>query len=65
MVNMVNLIYIKRSEIKFNLSHSGDCAVFAISFKDEVGIDLEEMRKDIYSLDMETICLSKENKNAW
>lgn len=49
----------QNSEIKFNLSHSSHCAVFAISLKDEVGIDLEEVQKDVYSLDMETICLSK------
>ena len=54
----------QENEIKFNLSHSGDCAVFAISFKDEIGIDLEEVRKDIYSLDMEKICLSEREQGC-
>lgn len=33
----------KEYNLKFNLAHSGDLSVYAISFSDEVGIDLERI----------------------
>lgn len=36
--------FVKDSEIKFNLSHSGDYAVLAFSWINELGIDIERLR---------------------
>jgi 4'-phosphopantetheinyl transferase len=36
--------YLKNSEIKFNLSHSKDLSVYAIS-KTEIGVDIEKIRE--------------------
>lgn len=70
--NKIEFLYSKNGKpylseengIQFNLSHCGDCAVFAISFQDEVGIDLEEVRSDTYLLGIEAMCLSKKEQES-
>ena len=60
--------FIKNSSIKFNISHSGDIVVCAISEKYNLGIDIEQIRKiDIKSFDSQMnnseYCRIFSNKN--
>jgi 4'-phosphopantetheinyl transferase len=50
--------------VRFNLSHSENWAVYAISLGNEVGIDIEHIRSDRYSSDMEQLCFSKSEQKA-
>lgn len=51
-------ILTENNAIKFNLSHSDGWAAYAISFESDVGVDIERIREDIYSVSMEELCLS-------
>ena len=50
-------------EIKFSISHSENRVTYAISLGDEVGIDIEKVKDDIYSGEMAQLCLSSGEKN--
>lgn len=50
----------KYSNIKFNLSHSGDIIVYAFSLFNEVGIDIEILDSTINHLEIAKNCFSSE-----
>ena len=52
--------YLQNSVISFNLSHSGDCIIYAITHKGRVGVDIELMRIDIKREQLATRILSHE-----
>lgn len=47
-----------RSELKFNLSHSDDLALYAVTRRREIGIDLERIKKDFVEDGMIANCLT-------
>lgn len=48
--------------ITFNLSHSKNWAAYVVSFGNDVGIDIEKVRKDRYSSHMDQLCLSEKEQ---
>lgn len=48
----------KNNKIQFNLSHSEDQAVYAFSWKNEVGIDIEHIKENDFHKGIEKIILS-------
>lgn len=39
--------YLKDSHLQFNISHSADCILYAISYDNPVGIDVEQIKEDV------------------
>jgi 4'-phosphopantetheinyl transferase len=55
----------KEKSLHFNVSHSGDYAVFAFTRDYEVGIDLERIDKNIELEEMALIIFSQAELNYW
>jgi 4'-phosphopantetheinyl transferase len=52
------------NKVRFNLSHSGDIALYAVTLDKPVGIDVEQIRKDIKYKELMKQYLSEEESNA-
>jgi 4'-phosphopantetheinyl transferase len=50
--------------LRFNVSHAGELALYAFSRNRELGIDIEEVRKDIEHLQIATNFFSKQEVEA-
>lgn len=51
-------------KVRFNLSHSGDVALYAITLGKPVGIDVEQMRKDVKYKELARQYFSEEESDA-
>lgn len=50
------------SEIKFNVSHSGDFAIFAVTRGREIGVDIEQIKTSFVDAAMIAFCLTEQEK---
>ena len=57
--------YLKRSSLFFNISHSGDCLLIAISDFDQIGIDLELIKSRGNLLGLARRCFSLSELDFW
>jgi 4'-phosphopantetheinyl transferase len=57
--------YLKHSPLFFNISHSGDCLLIAISDFDQIGIDLELIKSRANLLGLAKRCFSLSELNFW
>lgn len=55
----------EESSLHFNLSHSGDYALYAVASSYEVGIDLERIDKSLELEDIAHCIFSQEELNEW
>ncbi|MFM8341683.1 MAG: 4'-phosphopantetheinyl transferase family protein, partial [Methylomonas sp.] len=57
--------YLKHSSLFFNISHSGDCLLIAVSDFDQIGIDLELIKARDNLLGLAKRCFSLSELDFW